>query len=49
MKIFPMKIDDIIYRFKGPIIEKTEEMIENSDLIDEILSAVKQMKRIRRL
>lgn len=44
--IFPLKVDDSIYRFKGPIIEKTEEMIENSELIDEILSAAKQMKRI---
>lgn len=44
--IFPLKVDDSIYRFKGPIIEKTEEIIENSYLIEEILSAAKQMKRI---
>lgn len=44
--IFPLKVDDSIYRFKGPIVEKTEQIIEDSELIEKIVNAAKQMKRI---
>ena len=44
--IFPLKVDDSVDRFKGPIIEKTEEIIEDSELIEKILEAAKLMSRI---
>ena len=44
--IFPLKVDDSIYRFRAPIIEKTDQIKEDSVLIDKILDAAKKTKRI---
>lgn len=44
--IFPLKVDDSIYRLRGPIIEKTDQITEDSGLIDKILDAAKKTKRI---
>lgn len=44
--IFPIKVDDSIDRFKGPIINKVYDIQSDSALLEQVISSAKQSKRI---
>lgn len=45
--IFPIKVDDSVDRFKGPILTAVTEIQGNTPLLEKIVSAAQQTKRVK--
>ena len=45
--IFPLKVDDSVDRYKGPILDTIEEIWTNQTLIDAVLDAAVQTRRVQ--
>jgi len=44
--LFPLKVDDSIDRFRGPILDEINEIISDTSCLNHIILAAKQTKRI---
>lgn len=45
--LFPLKVDDSIDRFRGPILDEINEIISDTSLLNQIILLAKQTKRIK--